>query len=177
MKKHTLWTTVLLVATGLTMPAAEPAKEPRLVREVRHELRTLPNYGVFDNLEYSVNGNTVILVGMVTRPTLKAAAENAVKEIEGVEKVENLIEVLPLSSQDDRIRLDAYRAIYGHPVLSRYGLNAVLPIHIVVKNGDIQLFGAVATELDKTVAGSQVSGIPGGHSVLNKLSVDAPEEK
>lgn len=175
--KRKICTAVLLGAATWALPAAEPVKEPRLVREVRHELRTLPYYGVFDNLEYSVNGATVTLVGMVTRPTLKAAAEKAVKDIEGVETVDNRIEVLPLSTQDDRIRLDAYRAIYGHPALSRYGLNAVLPIHIVVKNGDIELFGAVSTELDKNLAGTQVNSVAGGHSVSNHLRVDTAEQK
>src|SRR5881227_3142405 len=72
--------------------------QDRLVREVRHELVMLPYYGVFDNLSYRVDGNTVTLMGQVTRPTLKSDAENAVKSIEGVEKVNNQLQVLPLSS-------------------------------------------------------------------------------
>src|SRR5450631_1553005 len=85
----------------------------RLVREVRHELVMLPYYGVFDDLSYRVDGATVTLLGEVTKPTLKSDAENVVKGIEGVQRVENQIQVLPLSDMDDRIRLAAYRAIYG----------------------------------------------------------------
>src|SRR5256885_1402814 len=87
--------------------------QDRLVREVRHELVMLPYYGVFDNLSYKVEGATVTLMGQVTRTTLKSDAENVVKGIEGVEKVNNQIQVLPLSSMDDRIRLAVYRAIFA----------------------------------------------------------------
>jgi hypothetical protein len=81
--------------------------QDRLVREVRHELVMLPFYGVFDNLSFKVDGHTVTLLGQVTRPTLKSDAENVVKGIEGVEKVDNQLQVLPLSPNDDRIRIAA----------------------------------------------------------------------
>src|SRR4249920_3531606 len=77
----------------------------RLQKEVRHELVMLPYYGVFDNLLYRVDGSTVTLMGSVTRPTLKSDAGNVVKGIEGVEKVDNQIQVLPLSSMDDGLRV------------------------------------------------------------------------
>src|SRR6266850_7217246 len=99
------------VAQKLTSGGARA--EDRITREVRHELVMLPYYGVFDNLAYKVDGSTVTLLGQVTKPTLKSDAENVVKKIEGVEKVKNEIEVLPLSPADDRIRRAEYRAIYG----------------------------------------------------------------
>ena len=100
----------------------------RIVKEVRHELIMLPYYGVFDNLSYKVDPDgTVTLIGQVAKPVLKSDAGNAVKRIEGVEKVVNKIEVLPLSSSDDRIRRAAYRAIYGNSVLSQYQMRAVPP--------------------------------------------------
>src|ERR1041384_5934495 len=111
--------------------AADRAVQPgargddRLVREVRHELVMLPYYGVFDNLSYKVDGRTVTLMGQVTRPTLKSDAENVVKGIEGVEKVSNQIQVLPLSPMDDRIRVAEYRAIYSTQGLDRYAMQAV----------------------------------------------------
>jgi hyperosmotically inducible protein len=162
---------ILGVVGSLSAAEASKTAEARLVKEVRHELMLLSNYGVFDNLTYQVNGYNVIVSGVVTRPALKAAAENAVKSIEGVEKLENRIEVLPLSAQDDRIRIAAYRAIYGHPALNRYGLNALLPIHLIVKNGDLELSGFVSTELDRNLAGSQANSIAGVHSVKNSLVV------
>jgi len=169
--KHIILTSLLVAATAFTTAAADRG-ESRLTREVRHELRGLPYYGVFDILQYRVEGNKITLTGMVTRPKLKADAEAAVKGIEGAEKVDNRIEVLPLSPEDDRIRLEAYRAIYGHPALNRYGLNATLPIHIIVKSGNIELAGTVNSELDKTLAGTQVKSISGGHAVVNNLTVE-----
>jgi hyperosmotically inducible protein len=144
----------------------------RLAREVRHELVMLPYYGVFDNLVYSVNGNNVTLMGQVTRPTLKSDAERVVKGIEGVETVTNNIEVLPLSPNDDRIRLAVYRAVYGQSALNRYSLQAVPPIHIIVKNGNVSLEGVVANEADKNIAGIQAKGVPGVFSVNNNLQVE-----
>jgi hyperosmotically inducible periplasmic protein len=152
--------------------SASPRAEERLMREVRKELVTLPYYSVFDNLMYRVNGRTVELIGQVTRPTLKDDAERAVKSIEGVEEVKNNIEVLPLSPNDDKIRLDAFRAIYGHAALNRYALQAVPPIHIIVKNGSLTLEGVVATEMDKTIAYTQARSVPGALSVTNNLRVE-----
>ncbi len=150
----------------------------RIIKEVRHELVMLPFYGVFDNLSYKVDPDgTVTLLGQVARPVLKSDAENAVKHIEGVEKVVNNIEVLPTSIEDDRIRRAAYRAIFGNEVLSQYQLRAVPPIHIIVKNGHITLEGVVARQMEKTIAGMQVNSIPGVFSVTNNLVVEEQEKK
>src|SRR6266571_6466433 len=131
----------------------------RIAKEVRHELVMLPYYNVFDNLAYKVDGSTVTLMGQVTRPTLKSDAERVVKSIEGVDKVVNKIEVLPLSPNDERIRLAVYRAIYGNTSLQRYGLQAVPPIHIIVNNGNVTLEGVVASEADKNIANVQANGV------------------
>lgn len=149
-----------------------PVSADKLTREVRHELVMLPYYGVFDNLAYRVDGDAVTLFGSVTRPTLKSDAENVVKRIEGVSRVTNNIQVLPLSPNDDRIRLAVYRAIYGFPSLNRYALNAVPPIHILVDNGKVTLEGVVANEGDKNVANVQANGVPGVFSVTNNLQTE-----
>ena len=124
---------------SLVAQQASDRASQRLTKEVRHELVMLPYYGVFDNLAYRVDGSAVTLMGQVTRPTLKSDAEHVVKDIEGVERVNNHIEVLPVSPNDDRIRMAVYRAIYGDTALNRYGLQAVPPIHIIVKNGNVYL--------------------------------------
>ena len=146
--------------------------ERRLDREVRHELVTLPYYDVFDNLEYRIDGDQVTLSGQVVRPTLKSGAENVVKNIEGVEKVTNNIEVLPLSPNDDRLRIAVYRAIYGHTALQVYSIRSVPPIHIIVKNGNVTLEGVVANEGDKNIANIQANGVSGVFSVKNNLRVE-----
>jgi hyperosmotically inducible protein len=150
----------------------------RIYKEVRHELVMLPYYGVFDNLSYKVDSDgTVTLLGQVARPTLKSDAENAVKRIEGVEKVVNHIEVLPTSINDDQIRRATYRAIYGNEVLSEYQLRAVPPIHIIVNNGNVTLEGVVARQMDKQIAGMQANGVHGVFSVTNNLVVEEQEKK
>ena len=145
----------------------------RIVKEVHHELVMLPFYGVFDNLAYKVSPDgTVTLLGEVSRPTLKSDAENVVKRIEGVERVDNQIKVLPVSPNDDRIRRATYRAIYGNDVLSQYALRAVPPIHIIVENGNVTLEGVVARQMDKQVAEMQAKSVPGVFAVTNNLRVE-----
>jgi hyperosmotically inducible protein len=146
--------------------------QDRITREVRHELVMLPYYGVFDNLAYRVDGSTVTLLGQVTRPTLKSDAGNVVKGIEGVTRVDNQIQVLPLSSMDDRTRITTYRAIFSKPGLDRYAMQAVPPIHIIVDNGKVTLEGVVATEADKNEAGIAANGVSGVFSVANNLRVE-----
>ena len=132
----------------------------------------LPYYSVFDNLAFRVDDGTVTLLGQVTRPTLKSDAENVVKRIEGVERVINKIDVLPPSPEDDRIRIATYRAIYGDPALNRYAHQAIPPIHIIVKNGNVSLEGVVATEADKNIAGIRANTVPEVFSVTNSLRVE-----
>jgi hyperosmotically inducible periplasmic protein len=148
------------------------AGQDRIAREVRHELVMLPYYGVFDNLLYRVDGRAVTLMGQVTRPTLKSDAERAVKGIEGVERVSNEIQVLPVSPMDERLRTAEYRAIYGHPGLDRYALQAVPPIHIIVDNGRVALEGVVASQADKDMAGIRANTVSGVFSVENHLQVE-----
>lgn len=179
-----LTTTVLfliLIATALFGAKSDKSRafenggldESRVASQVRHELLQLPYYGVFDDLAFRVDGDTVTLLGAVVNPVLKTDAERAVKRIEGVGRVNNEIEVLPLSPDDDRIRMAEYKAIYGDPVLStRYGYRALPPIHIIVKNGNVTLVGVVANESDRNLANIRANAVPGVFSVTNNLQID-----
>ncbi len=140
-------------------------------REVRHQLVMLPRYSVFDILQYSVSGGRVTLKGQVTTPTLKSDAEGAVKGVEGVESIDNQIEVLPLSPMDNQIRHAEYRAIYSQPALQIYAEGAVQPIHIIVNNGHVTLEGNVSNQADKDVANIQAKTVPNVFSVTNNLTV------
>jgi hyperosmotically inducible protein len=145
----------------------------RIKKEVRHELVMLPYYGVFDNLAYEVRPDgKITLQGQVTRPTLKDDAERAVKDVEGVTGVSNQIEVLPLSPNDDQLRIAIYRAIYGSSQLNRYALQAVPSIHIIVKNGQATLEGVAVNETDKNVASIMAKGVSGVFSVTNNLQLE-----
>jgi hyperosmotically inducible protein len=134
----------------------------------------LPYYSLFDWLQFEVRPDgAVTLTGEVTRPTLKSDAENVVKKIEGVEKVVNQIEVLPLSPNDDRIRRAVYRAIFNfNSPLFRYATVAVPSIHIIVKNGNVTLKGVVASPADSNLANIKANGVSGVFSVKNELSVE-----
>ena len=145
--------------------------QERISREVRHELLMLPYFGVFDNIAYKVDGSTVTLLGQVVRPSLKSDAENVVKRIEGVEKVDNQIEVLPPSPTDDRLRLQLFDAIYRYPPLQKYELGVQKPIRIIVKNGRATLEGVVDSEADKNLVTVRANGVSGLFSVTNNLQV------
>jgi osmotically-inducible protein OsmY len=145
--------------------------EDSVSREVRHQLAMLPRYSVFDILQYTVNGGHITLKGEVTTPVLKSDAEAAVKSVEGVESVDNQIEVLPLSPDDNQIRHAEYRAIYSQPALQIYAEGAMQPIHIIVKNGHVTLVGTVSNETDKNIASVQAKSVPNVFSVTNDLTV------
>jgi osmotically-inducible protein OsmY len=167
----------------------------RIAREVRKQILTLPQYGVFDYIHFAIKGtNTVVLHGKASRPTLKSGAEKVVSKIEGVESVDNQIEVLPVSTNDDRIRAAVYASIYRYPALQKYTSNRGGPrgvpsvaraaggitndppigyhaIHIIVENGNVTLTGVVDSDSDLAIAGMRANLVSGVFSVDNDLQV------
>ncbi len=175
--KNTIFTAVFatVLATTPLFSASLPTTqtdEQRLANKIRHELVTLPFYGVFDQMSYSLSGRKVTLYGQVTRPVLASSAANVVKGIPGVEEVVNNIEVLPLSPNDDRLRIALYRTIFSQASLGRYTLGAIPPVRIIVKNGDVTLSGVVMNEMDKNMAGLFANQVAGVFSVTNHLTVE-----
>ena len=171
---------ILVVLTVLGQPlVAHSQVKPRLVREVRHELRMLPYYGVFDWLEFEIQpDNTVVLRGQVVRPTTKSDAEGRVKDVEGVSRVNNQIQVLSLSPNDDRLRRALYRAIYNfNSPLFRYATQSVPPIHLIVDRGHATLKGVVSNKGDAQLAYIRARGVPGLFSVKNELVVEGEEPR
>ena len=175
---------ILALAAALALSASAAVAAPatsggqasgydQLAKKVRKELVTLPWYGVFDNLEYQIDGSTVTLYGQVVRPTTRSDAERRVSKIAGVERVVNHIEVLPLSSFDDSIRVRTYRALLGwNSPLFRYGRGVNPSIHIVVNGGHVSLEGVVSNEGDSRLAYILANGVPGVFSVTNNLQVE-----
>jgi len=145
--------------------------QERITKEVRHRILSLPDFGTFDNIAFKLNGYDVVLFGQVIEPSLKDDAEKVVKKIEGVERVENRIEVLPTSGNDDRIRRDVFNAIYRYAPLQHYGVGSNRPIRIIVNHGNVALEGVVDRESDKNMAGLRANGVPGVFSVKNNLVV------
>jgi hyperosmotically inducible protein len=150
--------------------------EQRLSGQVRHQLNMIPQVTVFDNLAYRVDGGTVTLVGQVRDAIVKDSAEARVKHLEGVEHVDNQIEILPASFNDDRIRRQVARAVFNDPRLFNYGIQSVPPIHIIVKNGHVDLEGIVRTRTDKDDAFIRANGVAGVFSVDNNLQVELPKK-
>jgi len=143
-----------------------------LERKIGEKLRKLAYYSVFDNIEYRLLGDRVELTGQVVQSGLKSDAAAAVKKIEGVAGVGNKIEVLPPSPNDDRIRLDCYRAIFMAGAMQKYAIQPVPSVHIIVKGGNVTLVGVVDSEADKNLANIMANGVSGAFSVANNLRVE-----
>jgi osmotically-inducible protein OsmY len=166
---------LLFSSAGFTAATAlqkstQPA-DSEIQREVLHQLRMLNYYTVFDDLEYGVDGTRVILEGEVVNPVLKSEAVAAVKSVKGVTDVQDNIKVLAVSNDDDRIRREAYHAIYGEPQLSKYGFQSTQSIHIIVDSGHITLVGDVDNVGDRNLAGLRAKSATGAFSVTNNLTV------
>ena len=163
-------------ATGVQSSTGAQRMQERIASEVRHELVMIPQLSLFDNLSYKVNGSTVTLMGKVVDPVIKDTAEHAVKKIEGVETVNNQIEILPPSPNDDRIRRQAARAIFSDSSLYRYSMGTLPSLRIIVQNGHIDLEGVVDSQGDKDRANILANSVPGVFSVTNNLRVENVKE-
>ena len=173
-----LFAAALLVGAGIAGAATKPA-DVSVERQILHEIRMYPNYSIWDDVSFRVSDNgQVELFGAVNQPFKKSDIERLVQRVPGVTSVTDQIKVLPLSSFDDRLRLQVARAVYRDPVLNRYALQPVGPIHIIVENGHVTLSGVVSTEMEKNVAGirANAAGLSFG-SVTNNLQVEHPARK
>ena len=153
------------------------AADPQLAKRVRRELVTLPYYGVFDNLAYSINGGNVELYGQVVRPSTRSDAERRVKRLNGVSRVVNNIKVLPLSRFDDQIRAATFRSIANMGGLHRYLRGTNPSVHIVVDRGHVTLEGVVSGSGDRTLAYHAANRVPGVFSVRNNLRIEGEEPR
>jgi hyperosmotically inducible periplasmic protein len=151
-----------------------PVVNPNLERDVRHAINMLAYYNVFDDLTFSIDKEGVVtLSGEVMRYNVHNSAVSAVKAVPGVTRVNDQIEVLPLSPFDNSIRTLAYNAIFNYPALSRYAINSRPPIHIIVKNGNVTLTGVVNNELDRRLVYNRIQALPKVFSVTNHLRLDS----
>ena len=168
---------ILMATTAQAQPQGNQqysAKaQARITKEVQHQILKLPNFGTFDNIAFRIDGYSVTLFGQVTNPSLKDEAEHVVKKIEGVEHVENRIEVLSASPGDERLRRDLFVAIYRYGPLQHYGVGSNRPIRIIVDHGHVTLEGALDRQSDKDMAGMRANGVAGVFSVQNNIVVPA----
>ena len=168
------------VAASTTAPpppsqTAASASDAAIAGKVIHEIRMYPRYTIFDHVAVSVRDGHVDLQGQVSLPFKKGDMGRLAQHVAGVEGVTNEIEVLPTSLFDDRLRLQIARSIYRAPELSRYAIQAIPPIHIIVDNGHVTLYGVVNNNMEKQIAGLRASqvGLSFG-PVVNNLKVENP---
>jgi len=173
----------LLACAGVAAAADKPAAatsatDNDLAAKVRHEILMYPRYTLWDNITFRVADGNVELNGDVSQPYKKSDIEKIVRNLPGVTNVKDGIQVLPLSTQDDRLRRLVARAIYGNANFTRYAMQALPPIHIIVQNGHVRLEGVVANKFDKDLAGLRAgsAGLSFG-PVVNNLQVEQPPAK
>ena len=131
---------------------AEDVTPRQILKKARHEVLMYPFYSIFDHITFSTEGNRLTVVGQVTMPYKKSDLGNILADIRGVTYLKNNIQVLPLSSFDDHIREEVAESIYGDPLFLNYGNQANPPIHIVVDNGQVTLYGAVGSKVERQKA-------------------------
>jgi hyperosmotically inducible protein len=171
----------MLMIAGAALAATTvkvPATDIDIAQKIAKEVRMYTRYTIWDNVNVRVDGGEVQLLGEVSQPWKKQDLERLAQRVPGVTSVTNSLKVLPNSIYDDELRIRIARAIYRHPALSRYAIQAVPPIHIIVDNGRVKLEGVVNNDLEKTVAGLQAgtAGLSFG-AVENNLRVENPSKK
>ena len=169
----TLTISLLIGAAVFTAAGADLTQQQRakIENELLRELA--PTIGVFDYVAFQLDAKgTVTLLGQVRDANLKKHAEEDARKVEGVQRVRNQIEVLPLSPSDDQIRRAVYTAIYSQNGFERYTQRAVPPVHIIVKNGAVRLEGSVASKLEYAQLDAATKGVPGVFSVKNNVRID-----
>ena len=156
----------------------QPYTDESIAAKAAKEIRTYYQYSIWDNVNLRVHDGNAELTGQVSQPFKKRDMERLVQRVPGVASVTNHLEVLPVSFFDDDLRIRIARAIYRDPSLSRYAIQAVPPIHIIVNNGRVTLEGVVNNDLEKTVAFMRAStaGLSLG-KVENNLRVENPKRK
>src|ERR1039457_3875106 len=135
------------------------------------------HYSLWDDVAFRVVAGNVSLTGEVNQPFKKRDIERLVQKVPGVASVTSDIKILPLSSMDDRLRLQVAGAIYRDPSLSRYGMGAVPAIHIIVENGHVTLTGMVNSDTEKQIAGMRAASSLSFGPITNNLVVDHPARK
>jgi hypothetical protein len=206
MKSRRLFIAILaaFVALAMATPYAQPLATRQATERVRAALERLPSYGVFDFLGFELDvrradlsgppKGIVMLRGYAYSGSLKSDAGSALRKVGGIDEIGNNIEVLPASSNDDRIRVQTFYNIYADSFLSRYAPGGPAnvyhdavrfirfpgvqpfghyPIHIVVKHGRTKLLGVVDNESDKMIAGVRAREIQGVFGVENELVVES----
>jgi len=155
---------------------SDSALEAKLVKAISYDR---VGYGTtpFNAISVQVQDGTATLSGDAYGPVDASSAIALAANTPGVKNVVNEVQVDPLSSMDDRSRIQLFRTLYGYPTLSKYAMDPAKPIRISVQNGNVTLYGVVDNEMDKDVAGIRANSVPGIFKVTNDLKVAGGSEK
>src|SRR5437870_5729380 len=132
-----LTATLALAGIASATTGAGPYTDADVAAKAAHEIRMYSRYTIWDNINLRVRDGNLELMGQVSQPFKKQDLQRIVQRVPGVTSVTNELEVLPVSFNDDNLRIRVARAIYRDPALSRYAIQAVPPIHIIVNNGRV----------------------------------------
>jgi hyperosmotically inducible periplasmic protein len=174
---HNLLLSAAVLTVGIASAASDVSGDEAIVKRLTHEVRMYPQYTIWDNITFRVQGGKVELFGAVSQPYKKDDLSRLAHSVPGVASVTNDLKVLPLSSTDDRLRVQVARAVYGSAAMQRYGMQPLPPIHILVENGHVTLEGVVANSFDKQIAGMRAASAGLSFSVTNNLQVESPSPK
>lgn len=183
--RHTILNKFMIAAAvfGLGIAGAATnntvsASDAGIAKKLTHEIRMYPRYSIFDNVSFLVDEGRVELLGEVSEPYKKADLGRIAQRVPGVTSLSNELKVLPPSFMDNRLRIEVAHAIYRDPMLSRYAIEPVPSIHIIVDNGHVTLEGVVSTSMEKNVAGLRAAGAGLSFGpVVNNLHVENPSAK
>lgn len=157
---RTLGAAAVAVLLGVGPAAADTGRDEMIRNVAADAILGDPYYGVFDSVDLGVENGVVVLQGSVRHPWRRSDIEKRVARVDGVREVKNELRVQPVSFNDDRLRVELYRRIYG-TVLQRFASSAYQPVHIVVENGNVTLTGVVNSRVEKmqleTIARSTLS--------------------
>ncbi len=157
---------------ALALAANVERRDSQIFKDISKEVLTYTQFTIFDDVAANVHDGVVTLTGNVTMPYKRDDIGRRVAKIEGVAKVDNRIQVLPVSPFDDQLRVALARRIYGNLAFSQYAWMANPPIHIIVDNGRVTLTGTVLNNLERATAMAIASSSP-AFSVKNDLKTEA----
>jgi hyperosmotically inducible protein len=132
--------------------STEDVAPQQILKKARHDVLTYSFYTIFDHITLATQGNRLVVGGQVTEPYKKSDLGNILANIKGVTYLKNNIHVLPTSLMDNQVREEIAERIYGDPLFANYGNQANPPIHIIVDNGNVTLYGAVNSQVDRQEA-------------------------
>ncbi len=165
-----------LVLLTVSTPALAQRDNLQVFRDVQQQVLRYPHFTIFDSVNARIDNGVVILTGKVTMPYKRTAIERRVGTVDGIQTVENRIEVLPVSGFDNDLRYAIARAIYGNPAFHGYRSRVNPPIHIIVDRGRVTLEGVVHSNVERMLARS-IAGSFASFELRNELKTDAEVEE